>query len=943
MSPAESPRGRSEPRVDGEASDFTAAGDDRRSWTGAAPAGVEPAADAASAAPQPRAPGASLGLSFDFAGDATSAPLLPPAAEESDSAVAVTASSDPHHDDASSQQRTPKQAHFTLDPPETRTISPAPRRRPSYQQRRTSSFSRPPSAPTAPSPAAAAPPEPAPQPKPTLVQTYKDLHSLLKGFLLLVPPFIRRLRFLIPTPLRSAARFVIRYSAMFLHARGILGSNWVYDAVASMWRIVIDIFFREIRSRGAWKIPRQNEGAVIFVVGPHHNQFLDPLLLMSEVRRESGRRISFLTAAKSMDRAFVGLAARLMQSIPVARAQDYAFAGKGTIRLSDDDTLVVLGTDTQFKTDFAKPRSQMLLPRSFGSSTAEVIEVRSDTELRLKKDFPKKAVEDLKAKGQGVSFKVLPHVDQSHMYSAVYQKLTEGGSIGIFPEGGSHDRTDLLPLKAGVSIMALGAISAHPDLQLRIVPVGLSYFHPDRFRSRAVVEFGSPIEIPSELVTEFEKGGETKNKAIGEFMDLIVDGLKSVTIRAPDFDTLMLIQAARRLYRPPGSNLTLGQVVELNKRFIVGYEVYKEDPRIKELERGVREYNKLLQYLGLKDHQVDTVGRPRWRSFFILCYRLGLLTAWGTLALPGVILNAPIFIAAKVISRKKAKEALAASTVKIAGRDVLATWKVLVALAGAPSLYSVYAVNAVVLAHKLGLPHKYKVLAPLATFAGLPMIGVAALKFGEVGMDVYKSMRPLLLSLIPGKEPQLARLRHMREGLADELNELVDELAPTIFEDFQANRIVPSSAASPRRDSAQGKFLQHPLGWMDEFLFGYGWSNSMALPENRRIPRAAGNESDFDGGFTDGQGTGSGYVSGYTTEEAPDYDEVIHILNREQGQPDSPAPAARPALYRRGTRSRSQLNLATMSPVSATSALPSGSMTALPETNGVRKRGTGQE
>jgi glycerol-3-phosphate O-acyltransferase/dihydroxyacetone phosphate acyltransferase len=59
---------------------------------------------------------------------------------------------------------------------------------------------------------------------------------------------------------------------MFLHARGILGSNWVYDVVASMWRVVIDIFFREIRSRGAWKIPRQNEGAVIFVVGPHHNQ-----------------------------------------------------------------------------------------------------------------------------------------------------------------------------------------------------------------------------------------------------------------------------------------------------------------------------------------------------------------------------------------------------------------------------------------------------------------------------------------------------------------------------------------------------------------------------------------------------------------------------------------------------------------------------------------------
>lgn len=126
------------------------------------------------------------------------------------------------------------------------------------------------------------------------------------------------------------------------------------------------------------------------------------------------------------------------------------------------------------------------------------------------------------------------------MYSAVYQKLTEGGCIGIFPEGGSHDRTDLLPLKAGVSIMALGALSANPDLRLRIVPVGLSYFHPHRFRSRAVVEFGSPIEVPKEFVQDFEKGGEFKKSAIGEMMELVVDGLKSVTVRTPDFETLMV-------------------------------------------------------------------------------------------------------------------------------------------------------------------------------------------------------------------------------------------------------------------------------------------------------------------------------------------------------------------------------------------------------------------
>lgn len=77
---------------------------------------------------------------------------------------------------------------------------------------------------------------------------------------------------------------------------------------------------------------------------------------------------------------------------------------------------------------------------------------------------------------------------------------------------------------------------------------------------------------------------------------------------------------------------------------------------------------------------------------------------------------------------------------KIKGNDVLATWKVLVALAGAPTLYSIYAGGATVLAFKYDLSPKYKLWAPIATMAGLPLIGYSALKFGEVGVDVYKSV-----------------------------------------------------------------------------------------------------------------------------------------------------------------------------------------------------------
>lgn len=104
--------------------------------------------------------------------------------------------------------------------------------------------------------------------------------------------------------------------------------------------------------------------------------------------------------------------------------------------------------------------------------------------------------------------------------------------------------------------------------------------------------------------------------------------------------------------------------------------MYKEEPVLKDLLLRVKEYNKILRYMGLKDHQVrpaapltpltaqiERVARPLWRSIVLLCYRTGLFAAWGTLALPGVVLNAPIFVAASFISHMKARGASAASDV----------------------------------------------------------------------------------------------------------------------------------------------------------------------------------------------------------------------------------------------------------------------------------------
>lgn len=83
-------------------------------------------------------------------------------------------------------------------------------------------------------------------------------------------------------------------------------------------------------------------------------------------------------------------------------------------------------------------------------------------------------------------------------------------------------------------------------------------------------------------------------------------------------------------------------------------------------------------------------------------------------------------------------EALAASTVKVAGRDVLATWKILISLGVAPVVYGFYAFLATVIAVRAGAPLKWRICMPFLTLTALPIMNYASLKFGEAGMDVLK-------------------------------------------------------------------------------------------------------------------------------------------------------------------------------------------------------------
>lgn len=280
---------------------------------------------------------------------------------------------------------------------------------------------------------------------------------------------------------------------------------------------------------------------------------------MRVIKTEAGRRIAWLIAEKSMRRKFIGGLAKAAGAVPVGRALDSTKPGTGKIYLPDatKSPLLVRGKGTHFESE-CQVGGLLVLPTVNGTAAnTEIVEIHGNEEISLKKEFKgdiavgqltgkreengdvKKMSEAEKDQTfQGMRYKTAPKVDQSMVYDAVFERLQLGGCVGIFPEGGSHDRTELLPLKPGVAIMALGSLAANPDAGLRIVPCGMNYFHAHKFRSRAVVEFGNPVEVPKELV-ELYKSGE-RREATRQLLETIYQALVAVTVTSPDYDTLMV-------------------------------------------------------------------------------------------------------------------------------------------------------------------------------------------------------------------------------------------------------------------------------------------------------------------------------------------------------------------------------------------------------------------
>jgi glycerol-3-phosphate O-acyltransferase/dihydroxyacetone phosphate acyltransferase len=341
-------------------------------------------------------------------------------------------------------------------------------------------------------------------------------------------------------------------------------------------------------------------------------------------------------------------------------------------------------------------------------------------------------------------------VDNQGAFTALVSILAEGRAMGIFPEGLSHDEAQLARLKTGAARISFQLLEAHPELTVNIVPCGLTYVHPKRFRSRVLLQFGPPIAVDRSRIAGPE--GDPR-EAAQTLTAQIEQALRALTVNADDWDTLRVLDGVRRLYQPP--QITLEQRIELARRFNAVYPTVKDQPEVKAIVERVGSYLDRLQLAGLEDRDLRREMSPLEIAFRAISHAV-LLLVWLPLALPGIAVFIPLLLTVRILGPRVSPR-----------RDVIATTKLVI------GMLSTFGLMGLITA---AVTLKQGAAAGVLTAALLFVSFHATLRVLERGRALRRLASTSLRALALGQE--IRALRAERGELARLVAEAVDRFRP---------------------------------------------------------------------------------------------------------------------------------------------------------------------
>lgn len=388
---------------------------------------------------------------------------------------------------------------------------------------------------------------------------------------------------------------------------------------------------------------------------------------------------------------------------------------------------------------------------------------------------------------------------------ALAEKIATGSFSALFPEGLSHDAPHLMELKTGAARLYYRARQlqrgdgsgpgAGPDEPTPvIVPVGLHYDRKHAFRSRALVHFHPPIDLPAELDVSprVDEPQETFRARARLLTERIERALELAVLPTESWEVHRLFHRARKLVRAeraararanPGRPRMLEKQIGFS-RIWTGYRALRDsDPEtVREVMEHVREYDADLGALRLEDHELD--GDPPLRSGLVSL--LGQVLLVYVLLPPvlvlGLIVNFPAALICVLLARSLAGASKDEASLKVVIGSVLfpITWIVVAILVtvGVVRLESVFGGLS-------DVPIVAGLLAALLCAIG----GGVAVSYRRLSAETLRSLRVRFTRR--SRARQILRLRKERRLLHDRLVGLGEglDLPGTVTSD---GRVIPT-------------------------------------------------------------------------------------------------------------------------------------------------------
>lgn len=545
-----------------------------------------------------------------------------------------------------------------------------------------------------------------------------------------------------------------------------------YFMIRWLCTAIVRSLFRDVNIINPENVPLY--GPVIFV-GNHNNQFIDACVLITNIPRQ----VKFIIAEKSMSRAVVGKLARITGCISVKRAEDLKFKGIGRIYWNKGER-VIKGISTRFRLDAQV--GDKIIVQTHVYSVSEII---SEVELTVVEDL-EITCDDMK---NGVHFKILPKVNQSDVYNIVTDSLKDGDTIGIFPEGFSHDRTNLLPLKPGVAIMALCALAEGIE-DVSIIPVGLSYSKLYQLQGCVTVFYGNAIIISQDLCKEYNKN---HRETISLLLSKVEEGMRSCMLTSKNHEMSRCIELCVSLYTPEKMTISKNKIYNNLQLFCKMFWKFGDSPEISKLCYQLQCYEKLLQANKIKDDEVWMLKQSTSAATLKFIEHIGSLIFCIIFGLTLSLLWLPLVFISIYCAEKHRTKAVKNSSYKIEGGDVVSSYKVLVLIVLLPTFNFFYGLIFGLYAFDSWLKRVFIIILSICL---LPVGYYFNLQYAIQIPTLLRQMK-ILLKVICGKinvwrenERELVNTRH---ELQLKVREIVLCLGPKVADDFleQLYRNIP--------------------------------------------------------------------------------------------------------------------------------------------------------